>query len=108
MGQIPRAVVVVALSFVLSSARTVADSPSSRTLPGIRSEPASGGSFQLVGQSSLLGRGMNAALAIFGRYAYVGSRTDGTHPHAGVLVVDIARLSAPRVVGEIGPPNEGN
>jgi len=66
------------------------------------------GNFELVGHSPLLARGMNAALAVSGRYAYVGSRTDGTHSHAGVLVVDIARPSAPRVVGEIGPPDEGN
>jgi len=66
------------------------------------------GAFELVGHNSLLGRGMNAALAVSGRYAYVGSRTDGTHPHAGVLVIDIARPSTPRVVGEIGPPDEGN
>lgn len=72
-----------------------------------RQAPARG-SFQLVGHSPLLGRGMNAGLAVSGRYAYVGSRTDGTHAHAGVLVVDIARPSAPRVVGEIGPPYEGN
>jgi hypothetical protein len=68
------------------------------------------GAFQVVGHSALLGRGMNAALAVAGRYAYVGSRTDGSagHPHAGVLVVDIARPASPRVVGEIGPPDEGN
>jgi hypothetical protein len=66
------------------------------------------GSFQLVGHEPLLKRGMNAALAVHGRYAYVGSRTDGTHLNAGVLVVDVGRPSKPKVVGEIGPPNEGN
>ncbi len=64
------------------------------------------GSFQLVGHSALLGRGMNAALAIGGHYAYVGSRTDGTRPNAGVLVVDIANPASPTVVGQIGPPVE--
>ena len=37
------------------------------------------GSFELVGHDPLLSRGMNAALAVHGDYAYVGSRTDGTH-----------------------------
>ncbi len=50
---------------------------------------------------------MNAALAVEGATAYVGSRTDGSHAHAGVLVVDVSRPSVPRVAGEIGPPNEG-
>lgn len=69
---------------------------------------APSGSFTLVGHSALLNRGMNAALAVDGDTAYVGSRTDGSHAHAGVLVVDISRPAAPRVVGEIGPPDEGN
>jgi hypothetical protein len=30
---------------------------------------------------------MNAGLAVYGHYAYVGSRTDGSHVDAGVLVV---------------------
>jgi hypothetical protein len=51
---------------------------------------------------------MNAALAVRGDYAYVGSRTDGTHVNAGVLVVDVSDPSDPRVVHEIGPPLEGN
>jgi hypothetical protein len=64
-------------------------------------------SFELVGHSSLGDRGMNAALALFDHYAYVGNRTDGSegHPHPGVLVVDIADAAAPSVVGEIGLPH---
>ena len=45
---------------------------------------------------------MNAAIAVNGDYAYVGSRTDGGHagqPQGGLLVVDIERPSRPRVVG---------
>jgi hypothetical protein len=70
-----------------------------------RSQP---GWFQLVGYSALFARGMNAALALAGHYAYVGSRTDGTHPHAGVLVVDIARPQHPTIIGAISPPAAGN
>jgi hypothetical protein len=66
------------------------------------------GSFELVGHDPLLARGMNSALALHGTHAYVGSRTDGTHPNAGVLVVDLADPARPRVVHEIGPPAAGN
>ncbi len=66
------------------------------------------GSLRLVGHEPLLDRGMNAALAVRGDYAYVGSRTDGTHLDSGVLTVDVSDPAAPRVVGQIGPPNEGN
>jgi hypothetical protein len=74
-------------------------------LSGLRTTP---GSLEQVGHSPLLNRGMNAAPAVKGDYAYVGSRTDGTHVNAGVLVVDVSRPSAPEVVHEIGPPEEGN
>jgi hypothetical protein len=69
------------------------------------------GSLELVGHSPLNNRGMNAALAIKGNYAYVGSRTDAKANNAngaGVLIVDIKDPSAPEVVGEIGPPDEAN
>src|SRR5688572_28434553 len=69
---------------------------------------ATPGSLELVGHSPLLNRGMNAAPAVKGDYAYVGSRTDGTHVNAGVLVVDVSDPSSPQVVHEIGPPLEGN
>lgn len=74
-------------------------------------QDAGGGSFELVGHSPLNNRGMNAALAIKGDYAYVGSRTDAKAEDAngaGVLVVDISDPEAPEVVHEIGPPNEAN
>lgn len=66
------------------------------------------GSFELVGHDPLMNRGMNAGLAVHGDYAYVGNRTDGLHPNAGVMVVDVSDPSAPEVVGQIGTPNEGN
>lgn len=64
--------------------------------------------FELVGHSPLLYRGMNSALAVSGDYVYVGSRTDGTHSNAGVLVVDVSDPTAPRVVDQLTPPDEGN
>jgi hypothetical protein len=57
-----------------------------------------------VGHDPLMNRGMNAAIAIHGDYAYIGSRTDGGHegmPHGGVMVVDISDPSDPRL---LGPP----
>ena len=65
------------------------------------------GSFELLGHSPLLNRGMNAGLAVYGNFAYVGSRTDGSHADAGVLVLDISNPTNPQVVYQSGPPEEG-
>jgi hypothetical protein len=86
--------------------------------------PGTSSNFVLVGQNSLFNRGMNAALAIFDHYIYIGNRTDGSstcgvgdprgpgancpHPHPGVLILDIKDPTNPTIVGEIGPPFEGN
>lgn len=86
--------------------------------------PGTSSNFTLVGHAPLYNRGMNAALAIYDHYVYVGNRTDGSstcgvgdprgpgatcpHPHPGVQIVDVADPAAPTVVGEIGPPYEGN
>ncbi|HET7503596.1 MAG TPA: hypothetical protein VFK02_21385, partial [Kofleriaceae bacterium] len=90
--------------------------------------PGTSDHFRLVGHEPLFSRGMNAALAISGRYVYIGNRSDGsdscgdlnatgpvapvitptnpdgtcTHVHPGVLVVDAADPSHPTVVGEFG------
>ncbi|MBV8280940.1 MAG: hypothetical protein JO347_02610 [Candidatus Eremiobacteraeota bacterium] len=79
---------------------------------------------QLVGQNPLYNRGMNAALAIYKNWVYIGNRTDSSsvcvgatgepsgdtcpHPHPGILIVDVKNPSRPDVVGEIGPPYAGN
>lgn len=81
------------------------------TAPGERSDRAGGSrqvarDFELVGQNSLLNRGMNSALAIYRHWAYVGSRTDGAHVNAGVLVLDIARPRDPVVVNRIDAPEQ--
>jgi hypothetical protein len=77
-------------------------------LPAEPQPTPSTGSFELIGHTPLLQRGMNAGLAVHGNYAYIGSRTDGSHPDAGVLVVDISNVSNPQVVYQIGPPEEAN
>ena len=61
------------------------------------------GRFTLVGHEPLFRRGMNAALAVFGKTVYVGNRTDGSPGHArpGVLVVDTTDPSKPKVVNEV-------
>ncbi len=78
-------------------------------VPG-RVQPGTSSGFEVVGHDPLFARGMNAAPAVYRDYVYVGNRTDGSagHPHPGVLVVDASDPAAPRVVGEIGPPNAGN
>ena len=86
--------------------------------------PGTSMNFQLVGHDPLFNRGMNAAATIYGHYMYIGNRTDGSstcgigdprgpgnncpHVHPGVLIEDIANPADPHVVGEIGPPLEGN
>jgi hypothetical protein len=74
-------------------------------VPASAQTPASPmpGSFEQLGHNPLMNRGMNAALAVLDGYAYVGSRTDGTHANAGVFVVDVRNPAAPTIVKEIGP-----
>jgi hypothetical protein len=59
--------------------------------------------FTLVGHEPLYNRGENAALTLYDHYVYIGSRTDSEpqHLHPGVLVVDAADPSNPKVVNEI-------
>jgi hypothetical protein len=71
------------------------------------SGPSGPPTLELVGHSDLGARGMNAGLAIYDHYAYVSFRGDGTRTDPGVLVIDIADPAAPKVVGRIGPPDEG-
>ena len=68
------------------------------------------GSFRQVGHEPLLNRGMNAAIAVNGDYAYVGSRTDGGHPgqpQGGLMVVDVSRPSRPRLAAGPLDPRPG-
>jgi hypothetical protein len=89
--------------------------------------PGTSLNFELVGHNPLFGRGMNAALALYDHFAYIGNRTDGsnscgdlngsgpiapvltptnpdgtcTHLHPGILIVDIQDPANPTVAGEI-------
>jgi hypothetical protein len=68
-----------------------------------RSTGETAGAIQQVGHEPLMKRGMNAALAVHGDYAYIGSRTDGSHegqPQGGIMVVDISRPSRPELLTE--------
>jgi hypothetical protein len=69
------------------------------------------GSLTLVGHNPLMNRGMNAAIAIHGDYAYIGSRTDfyeNDLDASGIMVVDISDPSNPEVVNVFGPPDTAN
>jgi hypothetical protein len=85
-------VAIAAVALMLPAAATAA--PSKEKI----------GSLTQVGHEPLMDRGMNAAIAIHGDYAYIGSRTDGGHegmPHGGVMIVDVSDPSDPRL---LGPP----
>jgi hypothetical protein len=85
-------VAIAAVALMLPAAATAA--PSEEKI----------GSLTQVGHEPLMDRGMNAAIAIHGDYAYIGSRTDGGHegmPHGGVMIVDVSDPSDPRL---LGPP----
>jgi hypothetical protein len=95
--------------------------PAQAAVPPGGHVPGTAENLTLVGHSPLAGRGLNAAPAIYGRYVYVGNRTDGSsrcgvgdprrdttgldscpHVRPGVLVVDTADPANPQIVGEFG------
>jgi hypothetical protein len=68
-----------------------------------KSKGSKGTSITQVGHEPLMDRGMNSAAAIHGDYAYIGSRTDGSHagqPQGGIMVVDISRPRRPELLTE--------
>ena len=81
-------------------------------LPGtVAAQQQPTGALSLVGNNPLMNRGMNAAIAIHGDYAYIGSRTDfyDNAPDAsGIMVVDISDPSDPVVANVVGPPLSAN
>jgi hypothetical protein len=94
--------VAVLLALVTAPVATA----SSAAPPPSRSDPGTSKNFQLIGEHDLGLRGMNAAPAMYGDYLYIGSRTDGSHPQAGIQIVDVHDPAAPQVVGEIGLPDQ--
>jgi hypothetical protein len=64
------------------------------------------GRLRQVGHEPLQNRGMNAAIAVHGDYAYIGSRTDGSHEnpaHGGIMVVDIEDPDDPELLNPDAP-----
>ena len=77
--------------------------------PGQGATAGTSRNFSLVGHNALFNRGMNAAIAVYQNYVYVGNRADvTTQPvHPGILVVDVSNPRRPTVVGEVAPPPIG-
>jgi hypothetical protein len=118
---------VVVAMFLVACLSSNRDASQSSSQQGIREGEDARSNFELVGQNPLFNRGMNAALAIFDHFVYVGNRSDGsnscgdlngsgpiapvltptnpdgtcTHVHPGILIVDIDDPGKPTVVGEI-------
>ncbi len=113
---------------VLFLAAVAVDSATSQVVVGLGGgTPGTSQNFTLVGHNPLFNRGMNAALAIFDHFVYIGNRSDGsnscgdlngtgpiapvltptnpdgtcTHTRPGILIVDIGDPANPTVVGEI-------
>jgi hypothetical protein len=87
-------------AFILIAAVTLVLPPAVAAKP--KSKPM-GGDIKQVGHEPLMNRGMNSALAVHGDYAYIGSRTDGSHigqPQGGIMVVDISRPRRPELLTE--------
>lgn len=61
------------------------------------------GRFDIVGHHDLGALGMWSAIAAVDDTVYVGSRND----RKGIQIVDVSDPSAPAIVGEVGPPDEG-
>jgi hypothetical protein len=121
MRVVPLGLTVLLLLATPASGQTVQDNSVGVSAPGTSLN------VQLVGHNALFNRGMNAAIAMFDHYIYVGNRTDGssscgdfngsgpvapvltptnadgtcTHVHPGILIVDVADPTSPTVVGEI-------
>jgi hypothetical protein len=93
-----------------SGSAGTSDRAAHRAVAASRPGRSATGALKQVGHERLLGRGMNAAIAVHGDYAYIGSRTDGGHvgePHGGVMVVDISDPSDPELLGQPFDANPG-
>ena len=88
--------ILIALSLAVSVIAPLTNATAQESLA-----PAQKAKFTQIGHEPLFNRGMNAGLAVHGDYAYVGFRSDGTHPHPGVAVVDISNPAKMSVVHEI-------
>jgi hypothetical protein len=105
-----RVVALAIASTVVAGACTAGRDGTRPSASPVGARPTLPGSLNRIGHEPLFARGMNAGLAVWGDFAYIGSRTDGSpgHPSPGVLVVNVKDPRNPRVVAEIGPPDQGN
>lgn len=92
------------LLFLVASALALPGAAAAQTAPA-GATPGTHENFRRIGHNPLFGRGMNAAIAVYQNFLYVGNRTDSSpgHPNPGVLVLDISRSRNPRVVGQLPP-----
>jgi hypothetical protein len=88
---------------VLAAATVVAAGCGDNLAAPVAPDAGMPGSIDVVGHADLGARGMNSALAIAGTTIYVGSRID----QQPILIVDASDPTAPRVVGELGAPEQG-
>lgn len=103
MERILRLVLVTCLLLV------PATSAAAPATPRAVDQDAPPGSLEMIGHEPLEMRGMNAALAVYRGYAYIGSRTDNHgQGNAGVMVVDIKNPAEPKIVSKIEEPHENN
>src|SRR2546422_681119 len=65
---------------ILFLAAVAVDSATSQVVVGLGGgTPGTSQNFTLVGHNPLFNRGMNAALAIFDHFVYIGNRSDGSN-----------------------------
>src|SRR2546422_10923514 len=65
---------------ILFLAAVAADSATSQVVVGLGGgTPGTSQNFTVVGHNPLFNRGMNAALAIFDHFVYIGNRSDGSN-----------------------------
>jgi hypothetical protein len=98
------------VTLAASSLEGTGSAAQSRPMAAPAIDDKKSGKIEQVGHEPLMNRGMNAAIAVHGDYAYVGSRTDGGHtgePRGGLMVVDISDPADPELTGPPLGPVEG-
>ena len=106
--RLPAALVAASLSL---GALLIGAGPAAATTAGAPAPIVTGtaSNFTLVGHEPIFDRGVNAAPAFYDdgarSWVYVGSRSDGTHLHSGVAIVNVTDPTKPATVGEIALPS---
>src|SRR5258708_29100806 len=71
-------IVIVLVSAFVSTHSRLAQASAGGSIGSGGGTPGTASNFTLVGHDPLFNRGMNAALAIFDHFVYIGNRTDGS------------------------------